>query len=265
MKNKINTYTSVTCFLLTAFMLLSSCRSNKDLTYLRDVKGKETLLPLSQSAPVYRIQAKDNLYVSVISSNLEMNKLYNPAQAGIPNAINNQYDGAAGQFINGYEVDAEGNVALPLMGKLNVQGKTIAEAEKSIQVIAQKYLKEVSVKVRLLNYRVTVTGEVKNPGVYYNYDYDFTVLDAISMANGTTDYAELDEVMVLRATPNGTQTYNINLNSKSALQSDAFYMQPNDVLIVQPAANKNLQLRVPLVSIILTSVSSVLLLLNYLK
>jgi polysaccharide export outer membrane protein len=243
----------------------ASCRSYKDLTYFRDVQGRETIADADRPAPIHRIQEKDNLYVSIISTNVDMNKIYNPSSAGAPESIINRYEGVAGQFINGYEVDRDGNITLPVIGKIMVLGQTFRESEQTIAKRAKSFLKEVTVKVRLLNYRVTINGEVRNPGVYYNYNYDFTVLDAISMANGVTDFAQLSNILIIRPEANGKEVFEINLNSKSAILSDGYYLQPNDVVIVQPSRGKNQQLNIPQYSLILTSVSVVLLLLNYLK
>ena len=69
---------------------------------------------------------------------------------------------------------------------------TLPQCEAAIYAKGKEYLKELSVKVRLLSYKITVMGEVTRPGVYYNYNYDFTVMDAISTANGITNYADLE-------------------------------------------------------------------------
>ena len=101
----------VTSFKLAALclvLLLSSCRSYKELTYFRDIQGRETIEDAARPFPEYTIQEKDNLYVSIISTNADMNKIYNPSNAGASEAVNNRYEGVAGQFINGYEVDKEG-------------------------------------------------------------------------------------------------------------------------------------------------------------
>lgn len=250
---------------LVLLISVSSCRSYKDLTYFRDVEGRETIADANRPAPVHKIQEKDNLYVSIISTNAEMNKIYNPSSAGAPESVINRYEGVAGQFINGYEVDQVGNITLPVIGKIRVLGQTFKESEQTIAKTAKTFLKEVTVKVRLLNYRVTINGEVKDPGVYYNYNYDLTLLDAISMANGVTDFAQLSNILIIRPETNGKEVFEINLNSKSAILSDGYYLQPNDVVIVQPSKGKNQQLNIPQYSLILTSVSVVLLLLNYLK
>jgi polysaccharide export outer membrane protein len=103
------------------------------------------------------------------------------------------------------------------------------------------------------------------PGIYYNYNSYITILDAISLAQGATDYVKLDDILVLRPTPGGTRTFSINLNSKSATQSPAWYLQPDDVVVLQPGKNKGLQQKLPLIGILVGSLSALLLLLNYLK
>lgn len=243
----------------------SSCISYHNLTYLKNEKKDQHLHGYPRSVPPYHIRVKDNLFVSIISSDLEINKLYNPAHGGSPNTTNNEYENPANQFIFGYEVDSVGNIHLPLIGRINVVGRTIIQTEKIIEDTARHYLKEVTAKVKLLNNRVSVMGEVRNPGVYYKYGYEFTVFEAISMANGTTNYAQLDSVLVLRPSRDGTQTFVLNLQNKSAFESDAYYLQPNDVVIISPGKNKNLELRLPIYTVSLTAISAVLLLANFLK
>jgi polysaccharide export outer membrane protein len=105
-------------------------------------------------------------------------------------------------------------------------------------------------------------GEVKSPGMYYKYGPDFTVFEAIGMASGITNYAQLDSVLVLRPTRDGSQTFVLNLKNKSALLSDAYFLQPNDVVMIQPGKNKNLELRTPIYTITLAAASAILLLVN---
>ena len=245
---------------------LFSCRSHKELIYLRDNIGNEKLNGLPAELPVYRIRNKDNLYVSILSPNPDLNKLYNPAEAS-SNGVSafSQYENQGEQFINGYQVDANGFIDLPIIGKINLAGKTIAEAQNEVQISAVKFLKEVTVKIKLLSFRVSVLGEVKLPGVYYNYNDNFSVLNAIAIANGNTDFADLSTILVLRPTTTGSETFTMNLNNKNSLSSPGFYLQPNDVVFVQPARNKNTQITISTAAIILSTITSVFLILNYIK
>ena len=255
---------SVTILLLS--LLFCGCTSTKKFTYLRDLDPNGTIrTPLATSAPEYKISVNDNLYVSIVSSNADMNKVYNPSISGNPSSSYVQLEGTGNQYINGFEVDAAGDLNLPLFHKIHAEGLTIEQLEKKIQEVASELLKDVTVKVKLLSFRVTVMGEVKSPGVYYNYSRDLNVLSAISMAGGMTDYSKLNNVLVVRPHQNASNTFTIDLNSKSTFNSAGFYLRPNDMVFVQPSKNKNIVLKLPLITVVLGTISSFLLLLNFLK
>jgi len=228
-----------------------------------DDLGPNETLRGPKPAPIYHIKTKDNLYIGISTPDQDLSKMTDPTGNGVPLAM--AYEGVASRSVNGTLVDPDGDITLPLLGKVPVAGMTVAQAEDTIRAIAKEYLKNAIVKVRLLSFKVTVLGEVKLPGIYFNYNSYITVFDAISLAQGTTDYAKLADVLVLRPTPRGTSTYSLNLNSKKALLSDAYYLQPDDVVILQPGRNKGLQQKLPMVGIVVGSLSALLLLLNYLK
>lgn len=253
--------------LLAVGLMLSSCRSYKDLTMMRDIANQEALKNKPAEPPVYKIKSLDNLFVSIISSNADMNAIFNPAfsSANPKSSTNLLYQEVSIQYIYGYQVAQEGHVSIPLIGNINVAGMTLLEAEREVHKKAEVYLKDFTVKVRLLNYKVTVMGEVTKPGVYYNYNYNFTIMDAISMANGITDFADLEKVLVVRPTATGSQTFNLDLSSKDALASAAYYIQPNDIIMVQPARYKNVKLRTPVITLALTTLATALLFLNFTK
>jgi polysaccharide export outer membrane protein len=163
------------------------------------------------------------------------------------------------QYPNGYLVDSNGNIALPILGYIGVAGLTQAEAQTKVQERANEYLKDASVKVKLLNFRVSVMGEVRTPGVYYNYSSSLTVLEAISMANGLSDYARIRRVLVMRTTDKESKTYRLDLSRKDFLKSEAFFLQPNDVIYIEPHKIKNTNLNSSVYSILLSTVSTAVL------
>jgi polysaccharide export outer membrane protein len=240
----------------------SSCVSYKNLKYLNNAKNEEKLRGLPRTGPLYHVKVKDNLYISLITNDVDVNKLFNPAHAGSTQSINNEYQSAANQYVYGYEVDTSGVVNLPMIGKVKVVGLSLVQCEKVIEDTARHFVKEITAKVKLLDNRVTVMGEVKSPGMYYKYGPDFTVLEAIGMAGSTTNYAELDSVIILRPTSYGTETYVLNLKNTASLASDAYFLQPNDVILVQPNKNKNLELRLPIYTLTIAGVSAVLILIS---
>jgi len=226
-----------------------------------DVSPNETIRG-PKLASIYHIKIKDNLFVSIVTQDQDLTKTSDPTNSG---AAALSYEGSASRSVNGNIVDGDGNIDLPMLGKVSVVGKTVPEAEDTIRSIAKEYLKDATIKVRLFNYKLTVLGEVKMPGVYYNYNNYVTIFDAISLAQGTTDYAKFKNVVVLRPTPRGTRTYTLDLNSKSMLTSDGYYLQPDDVVIVQPGKNKGFQQKLPIITIIVGSLSALLLIANYIK
>lgn len=257
-------------YYLLLFLILSSlfsCKSYKDLTYLQDVGENEDFLrAMPKEAPPYLIRPNDNLFVSILTQNPEMNMLYNPA---MPQTTSTQagtqqmYGELTSQYLNGYPVDLDGYIMLPVLGKINVESKTLPEAEERIKAKALEYLKEATVKVKLLNYKITVLGEVNTPGIYYNYDKSISVLDILSKAQGNTDFAQIDHVLVLRHKENGTETFRLNLQSSDQLlNSDAYYLQPDDIVYVEPGRNKNIKLRSPAILLYMSGITTLVLIIN---
>lgn len=235
---------------------------------MNDLQGETNLVPRSVLDYRYKIKINDNLFVSIVSANPELNEIYNPATAGagrLGGNTGNIWDSQSGQFIFGYMVDVDGFITLPSIGNIHVVGMTIPECEAEIEVKANQYLKDVTAKVRLLNYKATILGEVRNPGVYFNYNPDFTVMDLLSMAGGTVNTSALDDVLVVRQFGSKSQTFKLNLNSAEALNSDAYNILPNDIVIVQPAKFKNLELRLPIYTLVLSTITTFLLVLNYMQ
>jgi polysaccharide export outer membrane protein len=141
-------------------------------------------------------------------------------------------------------------------------GRSLKEAQEIIQTKVDEYIKNATVKVKLLSFKVTVLGEVKSPGVYYNYNNKMTVLDGISMASGVTDYGRIQKVLVLRPTDSGSKTFRLDLSNKKFLASEAFFLQPNDVVYVEPDKYKNLKLNSSAYSLVLSTLSTIVLFLN---
>jgi len=119
----------------------------------------------------------------------------------------------------------------------------------------------------LLSFKFTVIGEVRTPGSYVNYNNYLTVLEAIGRAGGINDFGRRDKILVIRPVSGGTKTYTLNLQDKALLSSEAYFLLPNDVIIVEPEAKKIFNLNLPTFSFILTTATSLLtttlLLINY--
>jgi polysaccharide export outer membrane protein len=252
-------------FLILLCLLNSSCKTSKNLVYLNNTQDDELLVDMPESTDEYTIKVNDNLFVDIKSLSPEVNAIFNPAQSGgTQGGTQQNYGQVSGQYLNGFLVDLRGNINLPIIGFVNVLDKTLEEARSEIQSKADEYIKDATVKVKLLSFKVTVMGEVKNPGVYYNYTNSLTVLEGISMANGVTDYARIKKVLVLRPTPKGSKTHRLDLTDKRFLNSKAFFLQPNDVVYVEPDKYKNVKLNSPMYSLFLSTISTLILVFNVL-
>jgi polysaccharide biosynthesis/export protein len=246
-------------------VLFSSCKTRKDLLYLKDIKDMEVLTTPGPS-PEYRIRPDDNLYVNVQTINPAINQLFNPMQSTAGSGgMQQAFTTPANQFINGYVVDPNGAITLPVIGNVPVAGKTAIEAQGIIQEKATAYLKDASVQVKVLSFKVTLLGELRSPGVYYNYSSNMTVLEAIGMAGGVTENAQLSQLLVVRRTPTGSKSFRIDLSEKKLLGSEAYFLQPNDVVYVNADKLKNIRLTTPTYSFVLSAITTLMVLLQYFR
>jgi polysaccharide export outer membrane protein len=240
-----------------SLVFLFSCRSRQELIYLSDASHQEVIQRLPYNETEHLLKAGDILYINIQSMNPDVNKVFNPEtnSEGGSSYSSQKFLSPNGAYLYGYEVDDNGFINFPFMGKIQVAGVPQSQVGSVVQKRADEYLNDAIVNVRLLNYKVTVMGEVKSPGIYYNYNNSMTVFEALAMANGNTDYASIKNVVVIRTFPEGNKTYILDLTSKKVYQSEAFYLHPNDYVMVQPDKNKNLQLNSQAFSMVLSSVS----------
>ena len=235
-------------------LIISSCTTQKQLTYLQgiDEVGEENFFPYSR--PEYRLQKQDVLYVNIVTQNEEINKMLNPnSSSGTMQTSQLQGGGA---YIMGYTIRDSGFISLPLIGDVFVLEKTLEEATKLIEDKSSLMLKDASVVVKLLSYKITVLGEVKIPGNFTNYGNQLTILEAIGMAGDITDFGDRENILVIRPTKNGSETFRLNLTDKNILVSDAYFLLPNDLIIVEPRKAKLISLNSLSISLFMSTVIS---------
>jgi len=244
-----------------------SCRTSKEFTYLQDVPKNQQISGMSSVINEYKVKPYDNLYVSIKTLNPEVNQLFegNTAVSGYQAGTDQMYGSPVSQYINGYQVDSLGSISLPIIGNIEVNSLTVKQIREKIQKSALAFLKDPTVKVKLLSFKINVDGEVKNPGVYYSYNEKLNILEAISMANGVTENAEVKKAIIIRETGNGSHIIHVNLASKSLFTSDGYYLQPNDMVYISPGRNKKFELNSTSYSLLLATVTTVLVLINFFK
>lgn len=135
---------------------------------------------------------------------------------------------------NGILVNVQGSIDFPVLGTVSLAGLTIFQAEDSIQARASKFLPDVIVRVRMLNFRFTVLGEVNGEKTVISPNTRLTMSEAIGQAGGLTELADRSRVKVIRQNGNQAEIFYVNLLEEDYIQSPYYYIQQNDVLIVPP-------------------------------
>jgi polysaccharide biosynthesis/export protein len=244
------------------FLIFISCTRQKNIVYLHQIGDKFQDTSYAKFNLNYRIQPNDILYIKVLSINKEINSLFDFSST--INTANNA-NATILMYLNGFSVKDSGDVTLPILGNINVTNKTILEAQSIIQTKLDEYLKDAVVIVKLVNIKYTVLGEVKKPGEFEYYSNGINLFEALGFAGDLTDYGNRKNILVLRKTISGTQTYRVDLTDANLIYSKGFYLQPNDIVYVSPVRNKLFRLDAPNISIILSSITTLILVLNYMK
>ena len=219
------------------FLLLGACVPNRKIVYLQkdDLnKGKETprdtiLRSHTMKIQEYRIQPLDMLSVQFESLTGEDFDFFSKAS---PRSVGGNNIGNIA--LTGILVDAQGEIEYPVVGKVLVSGLTVFEAQNKLKEVASEYLRNVVVRVRLLNFRYTVLGEVNGERTVVSTNTRLTMMEAIGLAGGLTELADRSFIKVVRQSGSESQIFYVNLLKEDYVESPFFYVQQNDVIIVPP-------------------------------
>ncbi len=210
----------------------------------------------------YTVEPNDNLVIRI--NNFNGNTMeylgQNPSSNG---NFNGNGDGVrASIYMTSYTVSLKGTIAFPLIGEILVQGKTTLEIQETLNEKLQPHLKFPSTSVKLANYRVTVLGEVGNPGVYYIYNDYGTLFELLGMAGDLTQYANRKKVKIIRETEQGSKVAYLNLTKPDIVASPYYYVRPNDIIYLEPVNARAFQTNASTASIVVSVVSVATLIAN---
>lgn len=222
-------------FLIVTF-LLSSCFSEKKITYFQQ---RTTPGDTIQVADPYipKIHTGDILSIFVSSLSSEASSYFNPYLNSPAVDAGGVSNGLSQSSAPGYLVDADGNIELPLIGAIHVGGYTTAIARDTIKNRLKIYLKEPIVNVRFLNFRISILGEVKSPGIYVIPNERITIPEALVLAGDITNYAKSNDIQIIRDVDSRKEFGSVDLTSRSIFTSKYYYLHANDMIYVK--ANKN--------------------------
>lgn len=215
-----------------AIILVASCIPQKKILYFQDRSDSDSTRTQFQNerAEDYRIQPGDNLYIRV--------EQVGEGSTAFDQGISSNYYTEAGIYLNSYSVNDSGYVDFPLIGKVKVQEKTVDEIKEELQQMVDEYVKNTTLIVKLVNFRISMLGEFRNPGKYIVYQDNITIFQAISMAGDLTDFAKRDRIVLIRQSKNGSKLHRLDLNDQDILTSDYFYLMPNDIIYAEPIKGK---------------------------
>jgi polysaccharide biosynthesis/export protein len=220
-------------------LIISSCVPNRKIVYLqKDDVNRGSSIPkdsVLRSHPMqiqeYRIQPLDILSIQFESLTSEEFDFFSKSAPAVRTGGSNISSNAA---LVGILVDVNGEVEYPVVGKISVAGLTIFEAQSKLQQIAAQYLKDVVVRVRMLNFRYTLLGEVNGENTVVTNNPRLTMMEAIGQAGGLTELADRSNVKVIRQVGNESKVFYVDLLKEDYIESPFYYVQQNDVIIVPP-------------------------------
>lgn len=242
-------------FLVLSVLLITSCASKKDLIYLQGTSQAKELVSYE---PV--LQPDDVLFIVVASENAEVAAPYNLRAITLQSDSEEQLNQQRQQS---YLIDPNGNIEFPILGTIALGGLTETEAIAKMKSLLQDHIKDAVVTIRLLNFKVSVLGEVQKPGTYRIASERITLLEALGMSGDLTIYGNRSNVLVIRE-KNGTKTMErVDLTKSDFLNSTAYYLSQNDVVYVEPnktkinssAVGPNLTLAISALSLIVTIIA----------
>ncbi len=216
-------------------LMTASCIPLNKITYLQESKSTATdsLMTVRRLQPPYRLQVNDVLNITLTNSP-------DPKLEEIFAASTGEAMSAAGQV--GYGVDIRGDIRLPELGKVKAIGLTTDEVqEKLVQIILDKYFKqetELFLTVKLAGISYTMVGEVSGTGQVSVQKEQINIIEAIAAGGGVPVTGDLTKVKIIRNYPDGVKVHQLDLTNLDVVYSPYYYIQPNDMIVVDPLAQK---------------------------
>lgn len=208
-------------------ILLQSCASRKNVAYLQDVNNNSNSQTESSYEPVLK---NDDLLSIIVSANdPEITYMFNIPQIQGNYKVNENQDG-----IKTYLIDTKGEIEFPVIGRIQLGGLTRTQAIDKLTEKIKPYITNPTINLRILNYKISVLGEVNKAGNYTINSERITLLEAIANAGDLTIYGRRDNILIIRE-KDDKKTYNrIDITKSDFINSDFYYLTQNDVVIVEP-------------------------------
>ena len=218
-------------------LMIFSCNPKKNLNYVQNIENTAIQMAKQHNT----IQVADQLAIVVTAKDMDVVKPFNQNyhSSGIM-----QYSQPSSNVLMPqqqiqsptYVVDTEYNIEFPILGKINLKNKTTEELNKELKSKLSVYVKEPTVTVRAMNFKISILGEVTRPGTYQVMEEQINLFSALGLAGDLTIFGERDNVLIIRNVNGEVSKTKIDLTDAQMLNSPYYQLKQNDIIIV--GANK---------------------------
>ena len=229
MKIKNLVKSKFTILIILSLLLTSSCITNRDLEYIRSNKEIKKAKANKQA---YRLQMGDLISVQISTTTEQQHDFFNKE-----NTSNSQLM-MQNPYLYGYLIKEDGNLDLPSFGIVKAEGFTLRELENVIKQIAVSYFELPVVKLNIINFEISILGEVNSPGTFKIVDPAVNILYALSLAGDMTQFGNRKKVKVIRNDNEVNRVFYVDLTKKGVLNNTDFMLQSHDIIYVAPLKKK---------------------------
>ncbi len=216
-------------FFIFSFLVLTNCASRKEFVYFQD--NKDTKITSEQQL---KLKQGDILNIKVFGCDEESIKIFNIPSTNNQNVTRNYFSG--GISANGYLINKKGEIDFPLIGGIKIVNLSLEEASDLLKNKLNTYLKDPKVSIQIQNFKITVLGDVRNPGTIEVPNEKITLIEAIGIAGDLNITAKRKNILLLREEDGIKKQYRIDITNKDFINSPAYYLVQNDVIYIE--ANK---------------------------
>ncbi len=258
-------------------LLIASCSAPKKVIYFREgVKNEDTTVSVQDMIPVPEIRIQPDDIVSVNVTSISSINDQNPNPVGIFNEGGTRYPlvpmagggggmggGGGGAMTTGYLVDKDGHIDFPVLGKIKLGGLTIRESKELLAGRLKNYVKDPVVETRIINFKVTLLGEVSRTGPVISHNHKLNIIEAIAAAGEIPLTGRKDNILIIRQKGDHREYARINLNSRDVFKDPYFNLMQNDIIYVEPSriqrqqTNELLRFYIPTIVGLLTTAFTV--------
>ena len=247
--------------LLVLLFLGLSCSTTDTILFQPKEEASYNIAFKNQSNHEPVFQKNDIIKVSLVSSNEKFTKLFSNA---VDDNIRNQLTYTSGAAASkGFLVGQDGTINIPYAGKILAHNRTREEVTYEITEKLKVYITEPIIELKILNFKITVLGDLKNPGTFNIPNEKVSFIEALGIAGDMNITANLSDAKIYRETSDGLKTGHINLNTDEIFSSEYFMLKQNDIIYIPPNKTKSRTSKYsPIYIPLLTSVSLLLTTIN---